>query len=58
MTLFQSWGKNIFLKVYLVLKKIASFLQTCKGKKWQMQPGLSLEALFLIFDMGRMSVVS
>ena len=51
-------GKNIFLKVYWVLKKIARFLQACEGKNWQLQPELSLETFFLNLDMVRMSFVS
>ena len=30
-------------------------MQACEGKKWQMQPGLSLETFFVNFDMVRMS---
>ena len=38
------------------VEKIARFLQACEGKNWQMQPGLSLETLFLNFEMVRMSL--
>ena len=33
-------------------------MQACEGKNWQVQPGLSLEAFFLNFEMVRMSFVS
>ena len=33
-------------------------MQACEAKNWQMQPGLSLETLFLNFEMVRMSFVS